>query len=259
MVSNATFFYTHTINVFCDASCIEIRPMMYQKFNATSPGFIATYRGRILATGMDIYLLENSYYGEAKALDLAVNWCIYAASRGLYVPEGFSIFSDSLSGIQAIHKKLIEWFEMIEKKQKLDITNKSRCDVMNSDDIVFNTAYSIFTSGLTIRLFYVAGHVPLRPFNGQKAQEKFLALNEQFHGDLTEEMTIQIAHEQATFNNMVDLMTRNFLVVHKQDIENDIDTREDADILLNKAGAIRWPFVTTPVITPSLPLLLEQY
>lgn len=150
---------------------------------------------------------------------------------------------------------------MLNSKERADIISKGKVNAITWEDIVFNSAFSIFTSGLPIRLFYVSAHVNLRPFSHIKAQEKFLKLNEPNHGDLSNEITAQILHEQSTFNNMVDMMTRNFLVVHKQDIENDINMiEEDIDLANDKIEPLRWPFVFNGLTYHKNPqLLIGQY
>ena len=253
MDSNATFFYTQTINVFTDASCLEMKPVTINKVPSTSPGFIATYRGRIITSGMEVYLGENSMYGESKAVEIAVNWCIYAASKGLYVPEGFSIFSDNLPVVQYICNTLIGWFEQIEKKDSV-IKPRGKMTTINWESNAYNAAFSIFTSGLAIRLFYTKSHVKMDPFSHSEPQKKFINLNRSLHGDLSEEVNRVIMHDQATFNNLVDLMTRNFLVLNKQQIETDIDNAKDLiDFGPSKLLPIRWPF-----LIPSLPQSTQQ-
>ena len=254
MESNATFFYTNTINVFTDASCLEMKPVKINKVPSTSPGFIATYRGRIITSGMEVYLGENSMYGEAKAVELAVNWCIYAASRGLYVSEGFSIFSDNLPVVQYICNTLIGWFEQIDQKTGTPIRPRGKMTTMNWEANAYNAAFSIFTSGLAIRIFYTKSHVKMNPFSHSEPQKKFVNLNRSLHGDLSDEVNKYIMHDQATFNNLVDLMTRNFLVINKKQIEADIDSADGLiDFSPNKLIPIRWPF-----LIPSLPQSTQQ-
>ena len=244
MESNATFFYTKTINVFTDASCLEMRPAKIDKVPSTSPGFIATYKGRIIASGMEIYLGENSMYGEAKAVELAVNWCIYAASKGLYVEEGYSIFSDNLPVVQYIYNTLKGWFDQVENKLGLAILPRGKMTTINWEANAYNAAFSIFASGLAIRLFYTKSHVKLNPFSLSEPQKKFVNLNRSIHGDLSNEINKAIMHDQATFNNMVDIMTRNFLSLNQEQIENDIDAAEGLiDFSNNKPLPIRWPFI----------------
>lgn len=247
MPLQSTFFYNQTINVFTDASCIVLKPDKFNKVEATSPGFIATYGGRIITTGMEVYLGENSMYGEAKAIELAVNWCVYAASRGIYVPKGYSIFSDSYSVIQTIYNSLTEWFNMLQREEK-GLLPRNKLTSLNWDANAFNAAFTIFTSGLPIRVFHVKGHVNMRPFSHIKQQNTFIRLNEPFHGNLEDEITIPILHDQATFNNMVDMMTRNFLVYNKTKIEKDIDSVEATlDFSEAKLSPIRWPFIMQPL------------
>lgn len=260
MPSNASFFYNKTINVFTDASCKELKPVKLSSVKATAPGFVATYAGRILATGLEVYLSEHSMFGEAKAIELAVEWCKVAASRGLFLPDGYSILSDNAPTIQKIYNLLTSWFNMINKGQSLDVIRQNKVsNAVTWDDFAFNTAFNIFTSGLPIRLFYVSSHSNLRPFSPTKPKEKFLRVNNPMHGDLSQDIDEIILHDFATFNNIVDIMTRNYLTLHKSNIENDIDTYLDTiDISTNKLQPVRWPFVSR-YRELSSPLLLNQY
>lgn len=243
MALSSTFFYNQTINIFTDASCISLKPAKYNNVDATSPGFIATYGGRIITTGMEIYLGENSMYGEAKAIEIAVNWCIYAASKGIYVTKGYSIFSDNYSVIQYMCNTLIQWFDILQRQDEKGLLPRNKMTSLNWEANAFNAAFSIFTSGLPIRIFHVKGHVNLRPFSHIKQKDTFLRLNEPYHGNLVDEIDIPILHDQATFNNMVDMMTRNFLINNQQRIESDIDQTEGMiDFSENKIIPIRWPF-----------------
>lgn len=264
MESSATFFYTQTINVFTDASCLEMTPNAFTKVPSTAPGFIATYKGRIITSGMEIYLGENSMYGESKAIEIAVNWCIYAASKGLCVPEGFSIFSDNLPIVQYICNTLIGWFKELEKTDQSTMTPRgSRMTSIDWQANAYNAALSIFTSGLIIRLFYTKAHVNMQPFSHKELRSKFISLNKPIHGDLSEEVDRTIMHELATFNNMVDMMTRNFLIVNQNQIESDIDHAKDlVQLGNNKKLPIRWPLycLQSPIMTNnflSSPVLLN--
>lgn len=243
MALSSTFFYNQTINIFTDASCLILKPIKYDSVNATAPGFIATYGGRIITTGMETYLGENSMYGEAKAIELAVNWCIYAASRGIYVSKGYSIFSDNYSVIQYICNTLIQWFDILQRQDEKGLLPRNKLSTLNWESNAFNAAFSIFTSGLPIRIFHVKAHVNLRPFSHIKQKDTFLRLNQPYHGNLVDEIDIPILHDQATFNNMIDLMTRNFLIINQPRIEKDINEIEDnIDFSENKIFPIKWPF-----------------
>lgn len=248
MPLQSTFFYNQTINVFTDASCLILKPVKYDQINATSPGFIATYGGRIITTGMEVYLGENSMYGEAKAAEIAINWCIYAASKGIYVPKGYSIFSDNYAVIQQICNTLISWFDVLQREDERGLLPRNKMTSLNWEANAFNAAFTIFTSGLPIRIFHVKGHVNLRPFSHIKQKDTFIRLNEPYHGNLVDEIDIPILHDQATFNNMVDMMTRNFLMHNKQRIEDDIDKVEGMiDFSESKLMPVRWPFSIRPL------------
>lgn len=248
MSLNSTFSYNQTINIFTDASCRTLKSIKFDKVSATSPGFIATYGGRILATGLEVYLGENSMYGESKAVELAINWCIDAASKGIYVPKGYSIFSDNYPVIQQICNTLISWFDILQRQDEKGLIPRSKMTSLNWEANAFNAALTIFTSGLPIRLFHVKGHINLRPFSHIKQKDTFVRLNSPYHGDLVDEIDIPILHDQATFNNMVDMMTHNFLIINQQIIEKDLDNTEGMiDLSETKFLPVRWPFSIRPL------------
>lgn len=246
MENNSTFFYNQTINIFTDASCLTLKPNRGD-VQSTSPGFLATYGGRIIASGLEAYIGENSMYGESKAIEIAIDWCIHAASSGIFVPQGYSIFSDNNPTIQKICNTLISWFNILENKESNGILPREKMSVVSFEANAYNAAFSIFTSGLPIRLFYVVSHVNLRPFSHVKQQEKFLRINKPIHGDLSDDLTIAILHEQATFNNMVDIMTRNYLIRNQNQIEQDINYLNSDIDFNNKIVPIRWPFLSQQV------------
>jgi hypothetical protein len=69
-------------------------------------------------------------------------------------------------------------------------------------------------------------------------------LNNPYHGNMTEEFEAYIVHEAASFNNIVDITTRNYLFRNRFLIEADINRYGNQLIFGdNKPTTLRWPFV----------------
>jgi hypothetical protein len=82
--------------------------------------------------------------------------------------------------------------------------------------------------------------------------------NKRYHNELSKDIVNQyVVYEMATFNNMVDIMTRNYIFRNKEFIKNDIE-RAGESIALggNKEIPIRWPFIVSNV--PTLHNYLQQ-
>lgn len=251
MSNRAVFFYRDSINIFCDTSDKEINTV-YGKFKTTCAGFIATYQGRIITSGMEVFIDDDTLFGESKAVETSVYWAHVAASHNIIVSDGFSIFSDSSTTVGGICNLLFSWYDRLNAEQRMGLVQSGpKNPGVTWEDNVYNAAYSIFTSGLPIRVLYCPGHVAVynRPFAYKKQEEKFLRVNERFHGDLSNEIDINILHDMATYNNLVDMMTRNYLFINKDTIEKDVNNFGSVVGLAtgNRYFPIRWPFTSAQI------------
>ncbi len=241
-----TFFYRDCINIFTDTSDRTLKTARGE-FKATCCGFAATYQGRLMESGLEVWIDEQTLFGEAKGVELALGWILFASARGLRPPTAYNIFTDSHSVVAQVNNYLIDWFYNLSQNQKTELVYKGRQDGITWENISYNIAYTIFTSGLPIRVFYTPGHVPVWnvPFKAfQGTNRKFNDLNERYHGTLIGELQTYITFEMATFNNVVDLMTRNFLFRNLYLIQEDIDRAGDRVPLgYDKKIPVRWPFV----------------
>lgn len=230
------------MNIFTDASCKEITTSK-GKFNITCPGFIATFQGRIAGSGLEVYIDESSVFGEAKGVELAVNFARHFSSRYTNFPC-INIFTDNLTVMNRIADHLKDWFDSTDDQYKMSVVQGGLARVVNWEHICYNSALMIFTSNVPIRVLYTPGHVNIfvSPPPLKDAVNKTVKHNVKSHGDLAEEIKAYVAHDSATFNNMVDLMTRNFLFYHRPQIEQDIDNAGDRVCLgEDKFFPVRWP------------------
>lgn len=245
-----TFFYRDCINLYTDTSDKQLRTARGE-FKATCCGFMATYQGRVMESGLEVWIDEPTIFGEAKGVELALGWVLFAAARGLRPPTAYNIFTDNQPVISQVNNYLIDWFYNLNERQKMDLVYKGRQNCITWENVVYNIAYTIFTSGLPIRVFYTPGHVPVygtsfRSFDMYK--DKFNNINERYHGNLMSEMDSYITYEMGTFNNIVDLMTRNFLFRNVFLIQEDINRVGDLVQLGDeKKIPVRWPFIFSNV------------
>ena len=241
-----TFFYKDCINVFTDTSDRTLQTVRGE-FKATCCGFASTYQGRIIDSGLEVWLDESTIFGEAKGVELALGWILFAAARGLRPPTAYNIFSDNHAVVAQINNYLIDWFYNLSQNERTELIYKGRDYAITWENVCYNIAYTIFTCGLPIRVFYTPGHVPTWnvPFKSFKTyREKFTDLNRKYHGDLYTEVETYITFEMGTFNNVVDMITRNFLFRHLYLIEEDIARAGDSVVLgSQKKLPVRWPFV----------------
>lgn len=241
-----TFFYRDCINIFTDTSDKTLK-LARGEYKATCCGFVATYQGRMIDSGMEVWIDECTNFGEAKGVELAIGWILFAAARGLRPPTAYNVFTDSHTVMAQVNNYLIDWFYNLSQTQKTDLVYNGRQNGITCENITYNIAYTIFTSGLPIRVFYTPAHVPVWnvPFRGfQQSNKKFNDLNERYHGPLNAELQTYITFEMATFNNVVDLTTRNYLFRNLYLIQEDLNRAGDS-IPLGSARKIpvRWPFV----------------
>lgn len=241
-----TFFYRDCINIFTDTSDCTLT-LARGEFKATCCGFASTYQGRMIDSGMEVWLDENTNFGEAKGVELAMGWILFAAARGLRPPTAYNIFTDSHTVVAQVNNYLIDWFYKLDLNQKTELVYNGRQNGITCENITYNIAYTIFTSGLPIRVFYVPGHIPVWnvPFRGfQQSGKKFNDLNEKYHGPLNSELQTYIILEMASYNNIIDMMTRNYLFRNKFLIQEDLDRAgESVPLGSRKKLPVRWPLM----------------
>lgn len=245
-----TFFYRDCINIFTDTSDRTLKTARGE-FKATCCGFAATYQGRMMESGIEVWIDEPTIFGEAKGVELAMGWILFAAARGLRPPIAYNIFTDNHAVVAQVNNYLIDWFYNLNEQQRCELVYKGRQSGVSWENVTYNVAYTIFTSGLPIRVFYTPGHVPVWnvPFKAfQQNSKKFNDLNERYHGSLMSELQTYVTFEMATFNNVVDLITRNYLFRNLYLIEEDIDRAGNTIHLgADKQLPIRWPFIMSNI------------
>ena len=110
-------YYDDSINIFTVTSDKKINTSKFGELKLTCPGFVSTYKSRVLFQGADIYVDEYTIFGESKAIEMATNWCINFVNSTNYRGY-FNIFSDSLSSVAAINNFFIEWIYYLNSGEK---------------------------------------------------------------------------------------------------------------------------------------------
>lgn len=246
-----TFFYQNHFNLFTDTSDRKMQTKQGE-IKATCPGFIATYDGKVLGAGTEIYVDADTLFGEAKGIELAVRWIQNMLSSRWDVSSPFNIFSDNLPVVATICNYINTWIHDAIYERKLPCQFNGYQDKVNWEYVAYNVAYTIFTLNYPIFVYYTPGHVPIYklPFTKyDEASDKFRKKNRKYHNELgSDRLDKYVVHEMATFNNMVDIMTRNYLNRNYYAVLNDIN--EAGERLALGSGKIippRWPFIQSNV------------
>ncbi len=248
----SSIFYEDHINIFTDTSDKTIYTNK-GAFKVTCPGFIATYEGRILNSGLEVYVDAETNFGEAKAVELATRWIQYTLSKS-YVGKQFNIFSDSLTVVATICNYVNLWRNEALKGQLVSLKyTGDRADISWAH-VAYMTAYTIFALNYPIFIYYTPGHIPVykTPFKQKEidhAASKFIGNNNRYHYDIKRnDVENYVVYEMATFNNVIDLITRNYLYSNLAQIQDDINAAGDAVALgSDKAIPLRWPLMLSNV------------
>lgn len=240
--------YYNSINIYTDTSDKRVKDIKgIDEIKLTCPGFIATYNSKILYQASLILIDEYTIVGEAKAIEMAINWIGYMITRGCRFR--FNIFCDNFP-VTILINNVINNFSNTLKE---DTVAKIICN---------NVARSIMLSTNSISVYYVPGHIEVKNNleSINKYKKKFIEYNSKIHKNLDNVMDSLILFEAATFNNIIDLTTRNFLYQHIDQITEDLKSIPDLEVFIKNKNInlIAWPFnETTTSLLSSSNLLLQ--
>ena len=256
-----TFLYDECINIYTDASCKELDTVL-GKVSTTCSGFIPTYKGHVLGVGLEVYIDEYAIFGEAKAVQMATQWILNNQSRYTYHnnrPTAINIFSDNNAVVGKVNSYLAKWLSLLERNNGEPVVLRYDGDggMTSWNYAAYMAAVDIIYSHLPVRVFYTPGHMNIwngKLTNAESAKNKMVEINTNYHGDISEEIESYIIHEAATFNNVADITTRNYLYRNKYNIEASINALKTTLVLgPHKPCTIVWPFVF-----PTPPAALQQ-
>ena len=255
-----TFLYNECINIYTDASCKELDTDL-GKIQSTCAGFMATYNGYALMIGFEVYIDEYAIFGEAKAIQMATQWVLSTQYRYMAPnsrPTAINIFSDNNAVVGKINSYIAKWLNLAANGKQIEPKYNGDGGMTSWDYIAFMAACNILGCNIPVRVFYTPGHLNIWNGglkNGDSAKSKMVEINSHYHGDIAEEIDPYVIYEAATFNNVVDIMTRNFLYRNKYNIEASINAVQESLIIgPNKPYSLKWPFV----IGPAAPTALQQ-
>ena len=245
-----TFLYNECINIYTDASCKELDTVL-GKVSSTCSGFMATYNGYALSMRLEVYIDEYAIFGEAKAVQMATQWILNTQSRYTSPnnrPTAINIFSDNNAVVGKVNSYIAKWLSLLEKSngRQIELRYDGDGGMTSWDYAAYLAAINIMYSHLPVRVFYTPGHMNIwngMLKNADSAKNKMIEINSNYHGDISEELEPYVVHEAATFNNVVDITTRNCLYRNKYNIEGSINAVKDSLIIgTHKPYTIVWPF-----------------
>lgn len=234
------------LDIFTDTSTTAINTVRGQ-VQVVCSGFMALYGFVPVHTSLSVYIDEPTVYGEAKGIEAAVSWAKWFLGRSLVRPP-VRFFSDSLPTLQKISTDYKKYTENIQNGRDCIKNVNMRNKFSNYTSDIFT---SIFNSGLEIYMYHVSGHMPV--YDSQLFGRKFKEYKNKF---MHNNRNLLFAREYGnlcnynglmylgTYNNVIDIATRNFLFQYKPFIENDVNILVNQGYLLgnNKIhSTILWP------------------
>lgn len=214
-----------SVNIFTDVSTTMVKPKNSDNaIIVNSLGMLVTYNSLIPCQTIRILVDEHNVFGELKAIELAVMWCISHANPNF--PYYYNIFTDSQTSVASINGYLSNYFVNKTKSAfnllKNTHTHKDQYKT-NFENVSKIIAYLIVTQRLPIRIIYTPAHVDLEKYNKDKtlikAINKFKNLNKYFHFDINQNEMYMIL----SGNHAIDYLSRAYLLNNLNYIKQDID------------------------------------
>ena len=234
-------YYDNCINIFTDASTSAIETNK-GKLNLACPGYVVTYRGHMTGdSNLAVYIDEDSLFGEAMGVYMAVQWA--CCNHSNTTPPVYNIFTDSKTVVCNVYKYLSDWLGNNRPMDELNKIANSPFMIPNSwRSICYNIALIIFKNFCPIRVFYTPGHVNLKDRN-QIAKKTYtmMEINSCYHPEVVLDEFKKVINDSSTFNNVIDVYTRNWIFNNRESIIGDIND-PNATLILgpNKQFPIRW-------------------
>lgn len=243
-------FYTdlrlmESVNIFTDTSTANVKDNK-QNITVNSIGMMVSYSSTIPCQSIKILVDEHNVFGEIKAIELAVMWCISHSNPTF--PYYYNIFTDSQTSVQAINGYLSSYFKNNQSNYKenkayqLLSPNTQKNNKTNFDNVAKIIAYLLVTQRLPIRIIYTPAHIDLEKNKDgelRKAINKFNNINTYFQFSLSpNEMYFILAG-----NHAIDYLTRGYLLNNLQYIKNDImRTKNYIKYGIKRDIPLVWPY-----------------
>lgn len=231
-------FYTElklmeSVNIFTDTSTSQIK-VKNKNILINSLGMLVSYGSNIPCQSIKILVDEHNVFGEIKAIELAVMWCITHANPTF--PYYYNIFTDSQTSVESINGYLSNYFtnnpslsEPGNSKSKVfSILNSNSIDKKktNFDNVAKIISYLIITNRIPIRIIYTPAHVDLEKNKEgelKRAINKFQINNKYFHFPINRNEIYLLL----SGNHAIDYLTRSYLLNNLEFIQNDVERTSD--------------------------------
>ena len=225
--------YYNALNCFTDASTIKSRGV-----TSSCAGYVLTYHGNIIDKGERILYNSTNNEGELYAILMGVK----ALLSYSYMDTFLNLFSDSRISVEGLRSWCINWSKNQAKDGTLYGTNGKR---VANQKIIKYIIHTVSYYRIHMQLFCQLGHInPYKVDDMNRSIAYFLNCN---GVRISKDMATQLA----SFNNMVDNNTRNYL--------NDMARKSKGD--LSKYGNLLIPInyrLSDKMVDEYIPLLMDK-
>lgn len=217
-----------SVNIFTDVSTSPIDLAEKSKsISVNSIGMLVSYNSTIPCQSIKILIDEHNVFGEIKAIELAVMWCI--AHSNPTFPFYYNIFTDSQTSVQAINGYLSNYYvnqSNFTRKKIYNLLDANDNNKTNFDNVAKIIAYLLITNRLPIRVIYTPAHIDLEKNKDgelKRAINKFYSNNKYFRFSINiNEMYLILSG-----NHAIDYLTRAYLLNNLEYIKKDIKKSEN--------------------------------
>lgn len=200
-----TFFYKNAINVFTDASVLNLKDNN-QNVQVTCSGFITVKDGFVEQNGLKITHNATNSYGEIYAIKMGVENLLSHSDSDRFL----NIFSDSKVSILGLRLWMESWHQ--NSKNKI-LFNSSNSPVFNQE-IFLEIVRLIVQYNVHISFYHIPGHMRPNNINDMKNFKEIFLKNFQSNSYFENQLANvpdDILVELCNFNNVIDNMTRDYL------------------------------------------------
>ena len=201
MIKYSRFVNDHTINIFTDASILQVTNKNMSTHFIGALGYIAFLGNSIIHQYTEVRAKTTNNYCEIHAIRLAVEFAnsIYDFNN----PKTINIFSDSKISIYGLREWIYKWIQTVDQNGTIYSTSGP---VKNQEEFLA-TLYLILSKNLRINFYHVRGH------HDHGTQKEFIKFRESFRREnhITEMVEDTLINYLILGNSMVDNLTRGQL------------------------------------------------
>lgn len=202
MIPYSRFVNDHTINIFTDASILQVVNKNKSMHFVGAPGFIAYLGNKIIHQYTEVRAKTTNNYCEIHAIRLAVEYAYTLAN-----PDNqytINIFSDSKISIYGLREWIYSWIRNSHQG-----TLYSTSGPVKNQEEFLATVYLILSKNLRINFFHVRGH------HDHGSQKEFIKFRESFRRENHINDTIEdtLINYLIKGNSEIDNLTRRQLSI----------------------------------------------